>query len=263
MVKNLSVIQETGFNPWVGKIPRRWKWHPTAAFLSGEFHGQRSLAGYSPWCGKESDTPVQFSSVARLCPTLRPCPLQHARPPYPSPTPRACSNSCPSLQWCHPTISSSVVPFPSSLQSFVSSGAFSNEAVLHIRWPKYWSFTFSISPSNEQSGLVSFRIVRFDLFAVQIQVLFNLTWTTAMASVLRSQIHSLGFHEKWKIQFLQLSFLMLPHCLWAQILSHFIWPCLYFFSHAFYNFPLHITGLSCLLVVYLLSFTFHELCCFS
>ena len=146
---------------------------------------------------------------------------------------------------------------------FLSIRVFSSESALHIRWPKYWSFTFSISPSNEQSGLVSFRIVRFDLFAVQIQVLFNLTWTTPMASVLRSQIHSLGFHEKWKIQFLQLSFLMLPHCLWAQILSHFIWPCLYFFSHAFYNFPLHITGLSCLLVVYLLSFTFHELCCFS
>jgi len=50
--------------------------------------------------------------------------LQHARPPYPSPSPRACSNSCPSSQWCHPTISSSVVPFSSWLQSFPASGSF-------------------------------------------------------------------------------------------------------------------------------------------
>ena len=50
--------------------------------------------------------------------------LQHARPPYPSPTPQACSNSCPSSWWCHPTISSSVVPFSSCLQSFPASGFF-------------------------------------------------------------------------------------------------------------------------------------------
>ena len=66
--------------------------------------------------------PVQFSSVTRSCPTL--CNLQHARPPCPSPTPRACSNSCPSSQWCHPTISSSVMPFSSRLQSFPASGPF-------------------------------------------------------------------------------------------------------------------------------------------
>ena len=83
----------------------------------------------------------------------------------PSPTPRACSNSCPLSRRCHPTISSSVVPFSSCLQSFPASG--SNESVLHIRWPKYWSFSFSINPSNEYSGLISFRIDWFDLFAVQ------------------------------------------------------------------------------------------------
>ena len=71
---------------------------------------------------------VQFSSVTQLCPTL--CDpmqrgLQHARlPPCPSPTPRACSNSCPSSWWCHPTISSSVIPFSSCLQSFSASGSF-------------------------------------------------------------------------------------------------------------------------------------------
>ena len=68
---------------------------------------------------------VQFSSVTQLCPTLwEPHGLQHARLPCPSPTPRACSNSCPSSQWCHPAISSSVVPFFSCLQSFPASGSF-------------------------------------------------------------------------------------------------------------------------------------------
>ena len=61
---------------------------------------------------------VQFSSVAQSCLTL------HARLPCPSPTPRACSNSCPSSQWCHPTISSSDVPFSSCLQPFPASGSF-------------------------------------------------------------------------------------------------------------------------------------------
>ena len=67
---------------------------------------------------------VQFSSVAQLCPTLQPNRLQHTRPPCPSPNPRAYSNLCPLCQWCHPTISSSVIPFSSHLQSFPASGSF-------------------------------------------------------------------------------------------------------------------------------------------
>ena len=66
----------------------------------------------------------QFSSVVQSCPTLRPRGLQHARLPCPSQTPKACSNSCPSSRWCHPTISSSVIPFSSCLQSFPASGSF-------------------------------------------------------------------------------------------------------------------------------------------
>ena len=58
-------------------------------------------------------------------------------------------------------------PFSSCPQSFPASGIFSSELALRIRWPKYWSFSFSISPSNEYSGLISFRIDWFDLFAVQ------------------------------------------------------------------------------------------------
>ena len=67
---------------------------------------------------------VQFSSVAQSCPTLRPHELQHARPPCPSPTPRVHPNPCPLSRWCHPTISSSVVPFSSCPQSFSASGSF-------------------------------------------------------------------------------------------------------------------------------------------
>ena len=82
--------------------------------------------------------------------------------------PELASNSCPSSQWCHPPIASSVVPFPSCLQSCPPSiRVFSSESVLHIRWPKYWSFSFSIGPSNEYSGLTSFRINWLDLLAVQ------------------------------------------------------------------------------------------------
>ena len=90
--------------------------------------------------------------------SLRPHGLQHARFPYSSPSSGACSNSHPLSQWCPPTILSSVIPFSSCLQSFPVSSAFFNESVLYIRWPKYWSFSFSISPCNEFSGLISFRI---------------------------------------------------------------------------------------------------------
>ena len=103
---------------------------------------------------------VQFSSVTQSCSTLRPQGLQHARPPCPSPTPGAYSNSCPSSRWCHPAISS-CRPLFLLASIFPSVRAFSSESVLHIRCPKCWSFIFSISPSNEYSGLISFRIYHF------------------------------------------------------------------------------------------------------
>ena len=92
--------------------------------------------------------------------------VQHARLPCPSLPSWSGSNSCPLSQWCHSTISPSGIPFSSCLQSLPASGSF-HESVLHIRWPKYWSFNFSISPSNEYSGLVSSRIDWFDLLADQ------------------------------------------------------------------------------------------------
>ena len=96
--------------------------------------------------------------------SLRPHGLQHARPPCPSPTPRVYSNSCPLMPSNHLILYRLLLLLPSI---FPSIRVFSNESVLPIRWPKYWSFGFSISPSNEYSGLISFRIDWLDLFAVQ------------------------------------------------------------------------------------------------
>ena len=95
-------------------------------------------------------------SVTKL-PTLWPHGLQHPRCLCPPLSPTVCSNSCPLGRWCYLTISSSVAPSPPTFNLF-SIRIFSNESALCIRWPKYWSFSFSISPSNEYSGFISFRI---------------------------------------------------------------------------------------------------------
>ena len=92
--------------------------------------------------------------------------LEHAGTPCLSATPWVYSNSCPLSWWCHLTVSSSIVPFFSCLQSFPAS-VFSNESLLLIRCPKYWSFSFSISPSKEYSGLIFFRTDWIDVLAVQ------------------------------------------------------------------------------------------------
>ena len=97
--------------------------------------------------------------------SLRPQGLQHTRLLCPLISPRVCSNSCPLSQWCYLIISSSANPFFFCLQSFTE--VFSNELAICFSWPKYWSFSFSISPSNEYSGLISFRTDWFDLLAVQ------------------------------------------------------------------------------------------------
>ena len=96
------------------------------------------------------------SSLSVTSNSLRPHGLQHTRLPCPSPTPRAYSNSCPLSQWCHPTISSSAIPSPPAFNFFQHQGL-SQWVSFCIRWPKYWSFRFSIRPSNEYSGLISLR----------------------------------------------------------------------------------------------------------
>ena len=99
----------------------------------------------------------QFSSVAQSCLTLQPHESQHTRPPCPSPTPRVYTNSCPSshLILCHPLL---LLP-----SIFPSIRVFFNQSTLCMRWPKYWS----IIPSKEHPGLISFRMDWLELLAVQ------------------------------------------------------------------------------------------------
>ena len=122
---------------------------------------------------------VQFSrSVVSDC--LLPHGLQHARPPCPSPTPRVYSDSCPLSRWCHPTISSSVIPLSSLLQSFPASGYFQMSRFFAS------GFSFNISPSNEYSGLISFRIDWLDLLSVSFLTLKSLLQHhSSKASILR------------------------------------------------------------------------------
>ena len=124
---------------------------------------------------------VQFSRSVMS--DWRPHEPQHAGPPCPSPTPGVYSNSCPSSQWCHPAIMLCrpllfLPPIPPSIR------VFSNESVLHMRWPKYWSFSFSISPSNGP-GLISFRMDWLDLLAVQGTLKSLLQHHSSKASIFR------------------------------------------------------------------------------
>ena len=116
--------------------------------------------------------------------SLWPHGLQHARPPCPSRFPKVCSNARPLSQWCHPTIFAFCHPLLLLPSIFPSIRVFSNESVLRIRWPKYWNFSFSISPSNEYSGLISFRIDWFDLSAVQGTLKSLLQHHSSKASIL-------------------------------------------------------------------------------
>ena len=142
-----------------------------------------------PLCPVYHTNSVQFGcSVVSDC--LRPHGLQHTRLTCPSPTPGACSNSCPSNQLCHPIISSTVVPFSSCLRSFPASGSFQMSPFFELGSQSIGSFSFSISPSSEHSGWISFRIDWFDLLAVQ--------WT--LKSLL--QHHSLEASVLWRSDFI-------------------------------------------------------------
>ena len=116
--------------------------------------------------------------------SLQPREPQHARHPCPSSTPRAYPNSCP-LSWVMPSnhlILCLPLLLPPSI--FPNIRVFSNESVLCIRWPKCWSFSFSISPSNEYSGLISFSMDWLDVLAVQGTLKSLLQHHSSKASVL-------------------------------------------------------------------------------
>ena len=133
-------------------------------------------------CVLECFNSVQLLSRVRLFATL----WTAARQDFLSiTTPRVHPNPCPLGWWCHPTISSSVISFSSYLQSFPSSGSFQMSKFLLIRWPKYWSFSSSISPSNEHPGLISFRMDWLNLLAVQGTLKSVLQHHSSKASILR------------------------------------------------------------------------------
>ena len=126
---------------------------------------------------------VYCCSVTQSCPTL--CdPIDGGTPGLPvhHQNLEFIANSCPLSQWCHPTISSSCPLLSTSV--FPSISVFS-ESVLHIRWPKCWSVSFSISPSNEYSGLISFRMDWLDLLTVQGTAKSLLQHHSSKASVLQ------------------------------------------------------------------------------
>ena len=143
---------------------------------------------------------VQFSRSV-VSDSLRNHEQQHTRPPCPSPTPRVHWDSRPSSQWCHPAISSSVVPFSSCPQSLPAL-VFSNESTLRMRWPKYWSFSFSIIHSKEISGLISFRMDWLDLLAVQGTLKRLLQHHSSKASILQCsaffRVQLTSIHDYWK-----------------------------------------------------------------
>ena len=144
---------------------------------------------------------VRFSSLAQSCPTL--CDPMNCR------TPGSITNSWDLLKHMsiesvmpsnHLILCHSLFLLPSI---FPSIRVFSNESVLRIKWPKYWSFSFSISPSNEYSGLISFRIDWFDLLAVQGTLKSLLQHHSSKASVLRCSAFFISptltsIHDYWK-----------------------------------------------------------------
>ena len=117
--------------------------------------------------------------------SLWPHGLQHIRLPCPSPIPGVYSNSGPLSPWCHPTISSSVLTFSSHPQSFPSSASLPMSQFFTSGDQKYWHFSFSISPSNEYSGLISFRMDWLDLLTVQGTLKSLLQHHNSKASILQ------------------------------------------------------------------------------
>ena len=155
-------------------------WQTFTSFIHFDYYHSHS-------CSQPCQVPYPFSSVqfshSVVSDSLQPHESQHTRPPCPSPTPRVYSNPCPLSRWpsnhlilCRPLLLLPSIP--------PSIRVFSNESALCMRWPKYWSFCFSISPSYEHPGLISFRMHWLDLFAVQGTLKSLLQYHSSKASIL-------------------------------------------------------------------------------
>ena len=187
----------------LSSIHWRRKWLPTPVFFPGESHGQRSLAGYCPWVCKSRTQLTQFSqfsSVSQSCLTLcKPMnhstsglPVHHQLPEFTQTHVHRVSDA---IQPSHPLSS----PSPPAANPSQHQGIFQwlNSG---MRWPKYWSFSFSIIPSNEHPGQISFRMDWLDLLAVQgtlkslIQPQFK---SIIFGAQLSSQSNS-HIHDYWK-----------------------------------------------------------------
>ena len=192
------------FDLWVEKILWRRKQQPAPVFLPGKSHWQRSLVGYSPKrhrrVGYHLVTISSVQSLSRVWLLVTSwCAARQAS--------LSISNShslfklmstelvMPSI---HLTLYHPLLLLP---LIFPSIRVFSNESVLLIRWPKYWSFSFSISPSNEHSGLISFRIDCFDLLAIQGTLKSLLQHHSSKVSLTLSFLYSpavTSIHDYWK-----------------------------------------------------------------
>ena len=185
------------FDPWVWKIPWSRKWQPTRVFLSGEFHGQRSLEGYSPWGRRESDIAERLTLSLSFTLSCLIVVVQLLSCIRLFTTPQTAAHQA-SLSTTKPRSLLKLMSFESVMPSyhlilccpllllpsiFPSIRVFSNESVLCIRCPKYWSF--NISPSNEYSGLISSRIDWLDLLAVKGTLESLLQHHTSKASLLQ------------------------------------------------------------------------------
>ena len=181
-VKNLHPVQEmqeTGFHPWVGKIPWRRTWQPLQCSCLENPMDRGAWRATVQWVAKvkvKSLSPVRLFATPWIAAHQASLSITNSRSP---PKPMSTEPVMPSnhlILWPPLLL---LPPIPPSIR------AFSNESALCIRWPKYWSFSFSISPSNEHPGLISFRMNWLDLLAVQGTLKSLLQHHSSKASILQ------------------------------------------------------------------------------
>ena len=178
---SMQVVHQVSEVPW-GWVVYTPDWSYPRCLWQGGYSGENTLPVFRELSETPEGLTCKFSSVAQSCPTL--CdPMDSSTPGFPvlhhlwepAQTPKSVMPSN-HLILCHPLL---LLP-----SIFPTIGVFSSELVLHIRWPKYWNFSFSTSPSNEYSRLISFRMDWLDLLAVQETLKSLLQHHSSKASIL-------------------------------------------------------------------------------